>query len=129
MDLTIREDSFGVDDQSWLGSAHGTDSTIPVTLDVSAFTEATHYPDGFFKSGLPLGKLTAGGKYVPYNGAGADGSETLVGFLFSAVKAPDATTTDVSGALLTHGSVRTSRLPVSVDAAGQADLAGRFVFI
>lgn len=34
------------------------------------------------KSGTALGKLTAGGALVPYNPAGADGSQNLAGFLF-----------------------------------------------
>lgn len=33
-------------------------------------------------SGTALGKLTAGGAYVPYDPAGADGSEGFAGFLF-----------------------------------------------
>ena len=33
-------------------------------------------------SGTALGKLTANGQYVPYNPAGADGSQNFAGFLF-----------------------------------------------
>jgi len=33
-------------------------------------------------SGTALGKLTAGGAYVPYNPAGADGSQNFAGFLY-----------------------------------------------
>lgn len=129
MDLGLRTETFGVDDQSWLGSEHGTQATEPVTLDTSTFTAGTHYPAGYFKSGIPLGKITASGKYGPYNGAGSDGTETLVGFLFAAVKAPTDTAVDVAGAMLTHGKVRASRLPVSVDAAGQTDVAGSIRFV
>lgn len=238
MDLTLRTKVFGVDDQSWLGSAHGTDSTESITLDTSAFTAGVHYPDGYFKSGIPLGLISATGLYGPYAGltsevqtvtitgtptggtftltyagqttaaiaynataaavqsalvalsnigasdvvctggplpgtavtvtfdgalANADiaamtasgasltggsspavviatptaggaepsagGLQTLVGFLFAAVNAPAATTTDVSGAMLVHGKVRESRLPVPVDAAGKADVVGRIRFV
>ncbi|WP_399142271.1 hypothetical protein Q3A86_33115 [Streptomyces sp. NBUA17] len=38
-------------------------------------------------------------------------------------------TVDVGAAMLVHGKVRTSRLPVEVDAAGQADVAGSIRFI
>jgi hypothetical protein len=72
MDLSLRRESFLVDDQSWLGSEHGTQATESITLDTSAFTEGTHYPDGFFKSGIPLAKL-ASGLYGPY---AADTNET-----------------------------------------------------
>lgn len=33
-------------------------------------------------SGTALGKLTANGQYVPYNPAGADGSQNFAGFLW-----------------------------------------------
>lgn len=230
MDLTLRTETFGQDDQSWLGSAHGTDATQSITLDTSAFTSGTHYPDGYFKSGIALGKIAATGKYGPYAGrtsevqtitidatggtftatfegattaavaynataaafqtalellstiqpgdvtvtkdasvftitfggkfagenvtamttnagsltggagtavvattvaggtATSDGSERLAGFLFCAVPAPSSTSVDVVAAILEHGRVIASKLPVPVDSAGQADVAGRIIF-
>ena len=47
----------GRDDMPWLGSAHGLRNARTETLDVSAFTAADHYPDGYFKSGLPVAKV------------------------------------------------------------------------
>lgn len=233
MDLTMKTETFGVDDMSWLGSRHGIGNCVPVTLDTSAFTQGTHYPDGFFKSGLALGKITASGLYGPYAGqsnevqtlteggsgltsftithsgntttsldedataaevqaalialahidpgdvvvtggplgtgpfsvtfggkfigtdvaamtttptggtgtvvvatatAGgaspsANGLDTLAGFLFGQVAAPASNTTDVVGAMLDHGKVVNNRLPVPVDAAGRADVAGRIIFL
>jgi hypothetical protein len=129
MDLSIRSETFAADDQTWLGSSHGTSSARSITLDTSAFTSGTHYPDGFFKSGLPLGKITATGKYAPYSNAASDGTETLVGFLLSPVKAPAATTTDVVGALLIHGIIVEAKLPVAVDSAGKTDVAGYIKFV
>lgn len=67
MDLSLRTETFGVDDQSWLGSRHGLGEAVSVTLDTSAFTPSIHYPDGFFKSGIGLAKITATGLYGPYN--------------------------------------------------------------
>lgn len=118
MDLSQRTETFGQDDASWLGSDHGTDMARSITLDTSAFTAATHYPDGYFPSGLPLGQITATGMYGPYNSAAADGTETLAGFLLTSVDAPDVDTTDVVGALLDHGRVIVDRLPVTFDPAG-----------
>jgi hypothetical protein len=130
MDLSLRTETSGVDDQSWLGSEHGTQATESITLDTSTFTPATHYPDGYFKSGIPLGQITAGGKFGPYDNAATDGRQTLVGFLYAAVKAPASNTVDVGAALFVHGKVRSARLPLgAVDAAGQADVAGRIRFI
>ncbi len=59
MDLTQRTTTYASDDQSWLGSEHGTQATETIALDTSLFTPATHYPNGFFLSGIPLGQITA----------------------------------------------------------------------
>lgn len=80
MILSQTTETFGVEDQSWLGSAHGTSSARSITLDTSAFTEGTHYPDGYFKSGLALGKIASSGLYGPYAGrANEVQSVTLTG--------------------------------------------------
>jgi Bacteriophage lambda head decoration protein D len=129
MNLNVRTEIHGMDDQSWLGSAHGTDAARSITLKVSLFTPATHYPNGFFRSGTPLGRVTASGLYGPYDNAAADGREALVGFLLTAVAAPASTTSDVSGAMLDHGRVLEARLPIAVDAPGKTDVAGRIQFI
>ncbi|MFJ8755675.1 head decoration protein [Streptomyces cyaneofuscatus] len=129
MNLAQTTEWFGTDDQSWLGSEHGTQATETIVLDTSTFTPATHYPAGFFKSGIPLGQITTGGKFGPYDNTANDGREKLVGFLFSAVGAPTVNTIDPAGALLAHGKVRESRLPVAVDAAGKADVAGAIRFV
>lgn len=231
MDLSLRTDGFALDDTSWLASRHGVDSCESVTLDTSAFTPSIHYPDGFFKSGIALGKITASSKYGPYSGTtdevqtvtegglgltsftltysaqttgsiaaaataatvqtalealsniavgdvtvtgsaggpytvtfggaladtnvaqmtatptggtgtvtvatltgggvdgGSDGSEVFAGLLMFAIKAPAATTTDVVGAMLQHGRVVNSKLPVPVDSNGRSDAAGRIIFV
>lgn len=66
-DISVHSTAYQVENRSWLLSPHGTDpGTTPViTLDISAFTSGTHYPDGFIKSGEPLAKL-ASGLYAPY---------------------------------------------------------------
>lgn len=126
MDISVRTESFGVDDQTWLGSAHGTSNARTVTLDLSAFTEGTHYPNGYFPSGLPLGEITASGLFGPYDNGALDGRETLAGFLLVAI---DANTGDVVGALFEHGRVIEANLPIAIDAAAKADVAGQIVFV
>lgn len=68
MDLTQKSISFSQDRRDWLGSQHGTDAPRSITLDVSKFTSGTHYPDGYLKSGIALGKISATGLYGPYGG-------------------------------------------------------------
>lgn len=68
MDLTVRsEGPWLPEDRSWLGSAHGTTATRTITLDVTAFTANTHYPNGFIPSGTLLSEL-ASGLFGPYAG-------------------------------------------------------------
>lgn len=226
-DITVVSTAYQVEDRSWLLGPHGTGpgDNPGCTLDVSAFTAADHYPNGYIPSGMPLGVITATGLYGPYDatdevqtlteggsgltdftitwsgqttddidadataaevqaalealsnigpgnisvtgttnpiamtvrfiGALADadraqmtttptgGTGTVVvattqaggtegagglgvckGLLFSAVKVPNLadTTINVGGALLVHGMVKLSRLPIPLDANGQADL-------
>lgn len=121
MDITIKRESFGRDDQSWLGSAHGTNAAQTVTLDASTFTKATHYPEGWLKSGLPLAK--SGQKHVLWTAGAA-----LAGFLFTTVRVPENLASPVGAAILEHGRVKAAKLPVPVDAAGQATAAGRIIF-
>ena len=131
MDLTPNRVSEGRDDQSWLGSAYGTDAAQAVTLQTSAFTKVTHYPNGYFPSGLALGKYTSGansGKYGPYTAAAADGSQNLAGFLFTATAVSRDGTSNVQGALLDHGRVIVTRLPIAVDATAQATNP-RFIYV
>lgn len=129
MDLTIKRESFGQDDQSWLGSAHGTNAAQTITLDASTFTKATHYPEGWLKSGLPLMNL-GNGKFGLHTGVATEPEETpaLAGFLFTTVRVPEDAATPVGAAILEHGRVKTAKLPVSVDSAVQATVSGRIIF-
>jgi hypothetical protein len=128
MDLSVQTETYGGDDLSWLGSAFATTTGRPVTLDVSAFTESTAYPDGYFPSGTPLGLITASGLYGPYTGAASDGTENLAGFLLTSVPAPRDGASNVVGSLLEFGRVIVAKLPLdTVDATAQATNP-RFVY-
>jgi hypothetical protein len=133
MDLSVRTTQDLVADHSWLGSRHGTEATRTVTLDIAKFTANLHYPNGFIPDGVVLGKVTAGGKYGPYDDAAVDGRQTAVGILFSPVKVPPVATV-AGAALFVHGQVVEAKLPIapgtvgSIDAAGKVDFAGRLLF-
>lgn len=131
MDLTTRTDSPVVEDQSWLGSEHGCDTADPITLD-GALCGAT-FTTGLVKSGTAIAKVTATGRYGPYDDTAVDGRAVMAGVLYTTqqLNRPllgDASTTyhNVGAALLWHCEVITANLPVtsgpgSVDAAGKAD--------
>jgi hypothetical protein len=127
MYLSQTTESFGTQDQSWVASRHGLNNCKPATLAVSTFTAGTHYPNGELLSGLPIAKVTATGRYGPYDGAASDGRQNLAGHLLSNVEVP-AGATVVVGAVLLHGFVKLALLPVTVDVAGQADVAGRIIY-
>lgn len=72
----------------WRGGRNGTDDTDTITLDIARFTSGTHYvlstdtsqPYSLFKSGVPVGKITASGLYGPFDKAATDGRQVLAGF-------------------------------------------------
>lgn len=133
MDVSVRTEGFQGDNQSWLGSAHGTSSGDTITLSKAAFTAGTHYPNGFLPSGTALGKITSTVKYGPYNDAASNGTEVLVGFLLTPVAMSATGGADVGASILKHGEIVAANLPFqsgtgSLDAAGRADVAGRIWF-
>jgi hypothetical protein len=111
-DITVRRTDFQAENRSWL---LGPDGTRPgdnpsITLDVSKFTAGTHYPDGFIPSGTVLGKVTATGKYGPYDAAAVDGREVAAELLFSSLNVATGATI-IGGAGLHKGEVDPVRLP------------------
>jgi len=106
MDLGTRSRSWGVDDTSWLASRKGLDTCRSVTLDMSTFTKADHYPDGFLPSGLPLAPTGEDGLYGL-----ASGSE-LDGYLRGVVHVPDEVPDRAGAALQWEGVVDYRFLPV-----------------
>lgn len=70
MDISKQTTSYGVDeDHSWLGSSHGFDAMRTGTLDVSTFTEGTHYPSGggLIKSGTAIVRNSGSGLWEPWS--------------------------------------------------------------
>lgn len=118
------EETFEQDDKSWIRRREGVDDAQSITLDLSLFTEATHYPDGFIPSGVTLGKVTADGLYGPYDDALLNGQEDFRGHLLSAVVVrPTQTTGKSVGALFWRGTVEEARLPANhgLNAAAKVD--------
>jgi hypothetical protein len=139
MDLAVR--SYGPwspENFSWLGSAHGTDSTQTITLVKSLFSAKSYYTGNqLLPGGIALGMVTAGGAtqnmYGPYDNNASDGRQTMVGHLFS-TKSVTGSGLYIGAALLVHGTVRLSKLAAitadhGVDANGQTDVAGRIIYI
>ena len=112
--------SYQVENRPWLLGLEGTQpgQNPSATLDVSAFTAGTHYPNGFIPSGTVVSKL-ANGLWGPFDAAAASGEH---GILFGSCRVPNLAdlTQDVAGALVTSfASVDWNRLP----AGGRPTLA------
>lgn len=110
----LSTETFGGGDLSWLGSTHGISNARTEILDISAFTAATHYPDGYIKSGTPVAKV--GGVLVPYDATEATvtGAGVLAGFVLTGQKVVG--TDDFAVPLFDHGRVIASKLPISFTA-------------
>lgn len=104
-DFAIRRvDEPVKDDYTWAASSHGMHTGFPVTLNVAAFNEATHYPDGYVRSGTPIREVA--GKYEP--------TVATTGLTYDAILlepvAISAGQTDAIGAGVDHIIVHGSRL-------------------
>lgn len=125
--LNVTRTTLQAENRSWLRGPHGTEpgANPNVTLDVSKFTAGIHYPNGFIPSGIVLGKITASGKYGPYEAAATDGRETAAGFLFGSLTVQG--TAPIASGLVMHGFVNAAKLPLqsgigALDAAARVDL-------
>jgi hypothetical protein len=117
----LRTESFGSGDQSWLGSSHGIRNARTGTIDISTFTAATHFPDGYIRSGTPVNAASEA-SVKPYTGAAGE----QLGFVLFDQKVEG--TTDLPAAILRHGTINVPKLPIAGFAAGDAG-AGGFVLI
>lgn len=108
------------EDQTWLASGDGTAWTESITLDTSAFG-TTPFPGHLVKSGTVLGKITASGKWGPYQSDASDGREIPIGFLFTTKDLTNdnqvAAGADASGALLTRGKIVAAKVPQGTGAS------------
>ncbi|CAB0577082.1 hypothetical protein CIP107534_02415 [Corynebacterium diphtheriae] len=102
MQLGSVRESWGSENQKWLGSAHGTNACQTVTLDATKLTKFSK--DGIIPSGIPLKKGT-GGKFEPVT----EVSDKLAGFLFTTQSFKGKA--DVIAPMLDHGRIRVEYLP------------------
>jgi hypothetical protein len=111
-------ETYGAGDMTWLGSAHGLRNARTEVLDVSAFTAATHYPDGYIKSGTPVAIVD--GLVVPYDvdTDTTDGAGVLAGFLLTDQRVVGSN--DFGVPVLDHGRVKTAAVPYANFAAPAA---------
>lgn len=125
-DFQLKTQTYGQDDQTWLGSVHGTDAARTGTLNIATLTPATHYPNGHLPSGLPVGKITATGLYGLFDKDATDGRQVLVGHTLTAQKVG---TSNVVVPILDHGRIIEANLPFPIAAEGKTSAAGRLIYV
>jgi hypothetical protein len=111
---------YGFEDRSWVAADPGPWTRRPCTLDISAFSQATHYPDGYIKSGTAIAKLPSG-LYGP-------ASDTVDGFLWDTMLVPTNGTTRIGAPLWEFGFVVTAKLPVQLSEAAITSASSWFKF-
>jgi hypothetical protein len=129
--IEVQTTSYQVEKRSWLLSQHGTDpgTTPSITLDVSAFTPAIHYPNGYIPSGTAVAKITASGLYGPYTVSNevqtlTEGGSGLTNFTVTwngqttASLAAAATAAQVQSALEALSNIGAGNVVVSGNAGG-----------
>lgn len=135
-DIGVFSVPYAAEDRSWFLS-DPEDAYCPGgTLDITKFTAATHYPNGYIPSGIVLGLVSASGLYGPYDDTAADGRQTATGILFSTVRTLQWNGTALAKVGVTqvvyNAVVSVARMPFNstnastgrgyIDANGQADL-------
>lgn len=100
--------TLGTGDRRWLASAHGIRNCRSSVLDVSAFTLGTHFPDGYFPSGLIVNCANEQA-VVPFTGAAGE----VFGVLFDDVETDGVE--DLNVPIFRHGGINTAYLPVATN--------------
>lgn len=134
MSIAVKTTNYQASDKSWKRA-----TVYPNrggTLDISAFTANTHYPNGYIPAGTAVGVLSATHLFVPYNNAGSGGAEVCAGLTAEDVIVPDPldTTKDAPFALMEDCIVVQAKLPFqsgtgSIDSAAKTDLAGFYKWL
>lgn len=129
VNLGIRSQSCGAEDQSWLGSAVGTGDASSVTLDAASLIAITEFASGTIPSGIPL-KRAGSGRY-----AAAVTAEVPDGFLLQTVDLTAGGTQAAANtpvAMMWRGKIIAAKVPAytgktSVVAANAS--SGQFRFV
>lgn len=125
-DIAMQTTNYQVGDRRWLLSEPKTKPNV--TLDISKFTAATHYPNGFIPSGTVIGQVTATRLFAPYDPAATDGSQVAYGLTYAdvrAVRQNGSVAVKVgTGAVVNESIVSVARLPFQTG-KGSLDIAAR----
>ena len=105
MNIAQTTETWGNEDLSWLGSAHGTTMTDSVTIDRALMT-AGWLTDGVVPAGAILRRVAATGRWAPWAGG-----DDIAGILVSPVMV--GASGNPQGAVMRHGQVIIAKLPAT----------------
>jgi hypothetical protein len=103
----LKTTTYGTGDYSWLLNTDGLDEAVTGVIDVSTFTAGTHFPNGYFPSGLPV-RIDDRDVIRPW----ADVSGARLGFLKGDWKTDGVE--DVNCAVVVRGNIKTAKLPIAL---------------
>ena len=105
----MKTTDYGGGNYDWLLNTDGLDQAVTCVVDISTFTEATHFPNGYLPSGLPV-RVDDRDVVRPW----ADTAGAKLGFLKGNVKVNGGE--DLNAAAVVRGNVKLAKV--------QAILAG-----
>jgi len=117
----LQTKTYGTGDYSWMLNTDGLDEAVSGVLDVSTFTAATHYPNGYFPSGLPV-NVADRDVIVPWT----DTAGAVLGFLKGDFKTDGVE--DVNAAIVVRGNIKTAKVPLEGFAVPSTAVQPRFAF-
>lgn len=117
----LHSETFGSGDQTWLASTHGIRNARTAVIDISAFTAATHYPDGYLRSGTEVNAADETA-VTPYTGVAGE----KLGYLVTDQKVVGSQ--DFGVPVLRHGIINIPNLPIDHVPADGASTEG-FSFV
>lgn len=110
----LKKTRHGGGDYSWMYNSRGIRDGVTAVLDISAFTKATHYPDGYVPCGTPV-VINDLGAVVPW----ADAAGNKIGFVGGDYETDGSEDPNVH--VITHPeTVYVNRLPVEFTAPATA---------
>ena len=117
----LKTKTYGTGDYSWMLNTDGLDEAITGVLDVSTFTANTHFPDGYFPSGLPV-NVADRDVIKPWT----DTAGAVLGFLKGDHKTDGVE--DVNCAVVVRGNIKTAKVPLAGFAVPATAPQPRFAF-
>jgi hypothetical protein len=103
----LKTTNYGTGDYSWLLNTDGLDEAVTGVLDVSTFTPATHFPNGYFPNGLPV-RVDDRDVIRPW----ADTAGARLGFLKGDWKTDGVE--DLNVAVMVRGNILIAKLPIAL---------------